>query len=32
MDMECEAPQSAQNLTVVMTNAEDEAAWSGPLE
>lgn len=32
MDMRCEAPQSAQNLTVVMTNAEDEATWTGPLE
>lgn len=32
MDMECEAPQNAQNLTVVMTNAEDEATWTGPLE
>ena len=32
MDMRCEAPQSARNLTVVMTNAEDEAAWTGPLE
>lgn len=32
MDMECEAPQSAHDLTVVMTNAEDEATWTGPLE
>lgn len=32
MGMRCEAPQSARNLTVEMTNAEDEAAWTGPLE
>ena len=32
MDMECETPRSARNLTVVLTNAEDEAAWAGPLE
>lgn len=32
MDMECQAPQSTRNLTVVSTNAGDEAAWTGPLE
>ncbi|MBR8744025.1 hypothetical protein [Nocardiopsis sp. MG754419] len=32
MRMDCAVPPSADHLTVLVTNAEDEADWGGPLE